>query len=410
MDAARPNIGEVTGDELAHFHRLLVVRLVVARAQHVGPEQDASRDFGAESGRTCGLVHAAQAVALEAQAVPHAVEAGEVRGALGGGDDVIGGNREHRVGQRDVANLCPAFAQGVERAVACLAHRRGERFGEILHGTADDDPAEIPTRRAQRRHQLGCGGGVGHPVIAGDHLHRERRIIDGSAEHTDVVERRGEGDQSEPADPPVGWLHADDAAKRGRLPHRAAGFRSECDRHDAGGDGGRRAAARPARHTRAVEWIPRRSERAVLGGRPHRELVHVALADEHRPRFAEPPGDGRLIRTDVALENARTAGRGEGCRGDVVLEHHGHSGEGAEARHGAGRQHSCRGIGGQDAIQAGRARVDVGGAGEAGLGDGDRGRPALPHRRGDRRRTRSKDLGAHVSSPPSSCVARRGTR
>ena len=56
-----------------------------------------------------------------------------------------------------------------------------------------------------------------------------------------MIERRRERDEAVPTDATVRRLHADDAAERRRLPHRAAGLRAERDAHDARGN----AAAEP---------------------------------------------------------------------------------------------------------------------------------------------------------------------
>ena len=79
-------MAEVVGDQRAHLLRLLVVRVVVAGAQHVGAEQDAAPDLGAEPLAAGRLVERADvAVGPDlARAVAHAVEAREVRGASAG--------------------------------------------------------------------------------------------------------------------------------------------------------------------------------------------------------------------------------------------------------------------------------------------------------------------------------------
>ena len=83
-------------------------------------------------------------------------------------------------------------------------------------------------------------------------LEPARRVVDGAAEDADLIERRREGDETEAAHATVGRLHADDAAERGRLAHRAAGLRAERDADDARRDRGGRAARRAAGHARRV--------------------------------------------------------------------------------------------------------------------------------------------------------------
>ena len=111
--------------------------------------------------------------------------------------------------------------------------------------------------------------------------------------------------------------------RRRRTPPAAAptaGLRAERDANDARGDGGRRSAGRSARHAVRRERIARRTERAVLGGRAHRELVHVRLGDDDRAGVAQPCDRRRLVRAHVALENLRAARRRQRCRGDIVLD------------------------------------------------------------------------------------------
>jgi hypothetical protein len=75
---------EVLGDLRADLLRAPVVRVVVAAGQRVGPEHDAPLDLGAEAVVAGARVHRGEVVgALGAPAVAHAVEAREVRRALG---------------------------------------------------------------------------------------------------------------------------------------------------------------------------------------------------------------------------------------------------------------------------------------------------------------------------------------
>ena len=70
---------EVTGDERSDFLRLEVIGVVVARAQHVGPEHDAPLDFRPEAPVARFLVHVSQLVMLGgAEAVAHPVVSREI--------------------------------------------------------------------------------------------------------------------------------------------------------------------------------------------------------------------------------------------------------------------------------------------------------------------------------------------
>ena len=150
VDAGLEDASEVVRDQRAHLLRLLVVGVVVAGRQHVRAEQDAARDFGAEAARARRLVHAAQAVAFDAQSVSHAVEAREVRRRLGRRDDVVDRNREVGVRQRDVAHLGAAAARSCSSArVAARANRAGRAMpGSTPAGARSRRPSAIRRARA----------------------------------------------------------------------------------------------------------------------------------------------------------------------------------------------------------------------------------------------------------------------
>ena len=59
-------------------------------------------------------------------------------------------------------------------------------------------------------------------------------------------------------------------------------------------DRGRGAAGRPAGDPAQIPRVVRRPERGVLGGRPHRELVHVRLAENDDPGAPQPRSDRRV--------------------------------------------------------------------------------------------------------------------
>ena len=101
-----------SADERAHFLRAQIVGVVIAAAEHVGAEDDAPFDLGAEPflARPAIVVEQAGGV-LRAMPVPHAVEAGEIRRSLGGGDDVVHADGVLGIRQRDFDDL------GAERFV-----------------------------------------------------------------------------------------------------------------------------------------------------------------------------------------------------------------------------------------------------------------------------------------------------
>ena len=192
---------------------------------------------------------------LGAQAVAHAVVAGEVRGALGGRDQVVGGERVRRV--RQVHRL----------------DRRAElaRRASSVSWNAFSTPGSMPSPRELLRHaeadalevasRSGSLTGSGRPMRRAVARVRRRpsrasssaRVGDVAGERAGLVERGGEGDHPVAADRAVGRLEPDDPAQRGGLADRAAGVGADRPRRRAGGHRGR---ARRRRSRRARGSCP----------------------------------------------------------------------------------------------------------------------------------------------------------
>ena len=198
---------------------------------------------------------------------------------------------------------CAAWGSATSTSRAPAASRRGERLPERApapprrrpsRGSSRArrcaDPWRPPCRAAREvGHGLRRAGGVAR-VAAEEHGGGEGGVLHRAREGADLVERRGEGDEAVAADPAVGRLQADHAAQRGGLADRAAGVGAEGERRHARGHRGRGAARGAAGDARRVPGVARRPVGAVLGGRAHRELVHVRLA---RPRPRPPPPAAR---------------------------------------------------------------------------------------------------------------------
>ena len=139
-------VAEVAGDLGAHPLRLAVVGVVVARGERVGAEHDAALHLGPEALRARALVHLAQVlVAVDAQAVAHAVEAGEVRRRLGRGDHVVGGEAVAGVRKLDVDDLAALRLDQAERRAKELGDVGLDALGLV---------GEVAWRR-----RTGCPGG-----------------------------------------------------------------------------------------------------------------------------------------------------------------------------------------------------------------------------------------------------------
>jgi len=68
-------------------------------------------------------------------------------------------------------------------------------------------------------------------------VEQDRCVPDVAGERPDLIERAREGDDAVPANPAIGWLHADDAAQRRGLADAAAGIGANRDRRVEGGHG-----------------------------------------------------------------------------------------------------------------------------------------------------------------------------
>ena len=158
-------------------------------------------------------------------------------------------------------------------------------------------------------------------VAAGDRVEQRRRVADVAGERPDLVERRGERDDPVARHPAVGRLQPDDPGQRRRLADRAAGVGAERERRVVRGDRDRGAAAdEPPGTVSRSHGLRHGPVGAVLVRRAHRELVHVRLAEDHRPDGAEPLGDVGVVRREVALEDPRAGRALAALDGDQVLQ------------------------------------------------------------------------------------------
>src|SRR5690606_17256728 len=155
-----------------------------------------------------------------------------------------------------------------------------------------------------------------------------------------LIQRGRAGDQAVAGDRAVGGLGADGGGDRGGLADGAAGVGADGQRGLVRGQRRRRAAAGAAGDARGVPRIAGRPVGGVLGGGPHRELVHVGLAEDRDARGAQLAGQGGVVGRHPALEDLRGAGGGHVGRGEHVLERQRSSGQ----RRGGGRTGGQRGV------------------------------------------------------------------
>ena len=171
-------------------------------------------------------------------------------------------------------------------------------------------PPSIPTEVESRGSR---------PSIAAQ---QQRRVGDRPGQRPALIERGGEGDHPEARDRAVGRLQPDDPAQRRGLADRAAGVGADRPWRQAPGDRRGRAAGGAARNPPAVPRVAHRPVGGVLVRRPHRELVHVGLAEQPRAGVGEPANRGRRVRRPVALEDPRARGGLDALGAEEVLDRH----------------------------------------------------------------------------------------
>ena len=105
--------------------------------------------------KPCGaglLVHLDQVVGVDAQPVADAVVAGQVRGGLGRGDHVVGGDPVRRVRQLGLGDLAAELLDQRQRPLEDLAHAGLDplRLAASSFGHAEAQALEVLAARAAR--------------------------------------------------------------------------------------------------------------------------------------------------------------------------------------------------------------------------------------------------------------------
>ena len=257
---------------------------------------------------------------LGPMAIVNTVVASQVARSLAGRDQVVGGNAVLGVRQFDLVDGRSGGLEGGERRLDAGGHLRIEA-GTVVGG----DPADSQARKRFVQ-QLRVGGHLRRQrgrvagVVAGDRLHHQGTVGSRPGQGADLVEARGEGDQSPPADPPVGRLEAGDAAEPGGLADGAAGVGADRHRRQIRRDAGGGAAAGAARGPLQIPGVADRPIGRVFVGTPHRELVHVGLADDHSIGRSQPGDRIGVIGRLVAGQHPGAAGGRHVDRAERVLD------------------------------------------------------------------------------------------
>ena len=121
-------------DEVADLEGLEVEGVVIAAAEGVGAEHDPAFDLVAKALLAGGVVHVDIITwVFCAMAVMDAVEAGEIAGGFGGGDEIVGRDGVLQMGQLHVNHLsahADVFLHGVADELVDLGIEafKGEEF------------------------------------------------------------------------------------------------------------------------------------------------------------------------------------------------------------------------------------------------------------------------------------------
>ena len=175
------------------------------------------------SARVVSYISIRSPAPLGAHPVADAVVAGEVRGGLGRGDHVVGGDAVLGVRQRDLGDLAAELLDPRQRRLEDLAHAGLDRVARRARpGRRSAGPCRS-SRLGQRDAALDPDRGRVAGVAALQRRQQQRRVGDVAGQRPALVERGGEGDHPVARDRAVGGLQADDPAERGRLADRAAG-------------------------------------------------------------------------------------------------------------------------------------------------------------------------------------------
>ena len=160
------------------------------------------------------LIHLPEiARSFGAKAVADSVVSRQIGARLCCGDDVVGGDGVGGMGQLDVDQLGASGAKNFERAVETAADRRVDALFEHSSRHSELEPADVSRQRADviGDRLLRCRRIA--RIRTGEHREHQRRVICGSGQRADLIERRRKRDQAVPGYTPVGRLQAGDAAQ-----------------------------------------------------------------------------------------------------------------------------------------------------------------------------------------------------
>jgi hypothetical protein len=188
-------------------------------------------------------------------------------------------------------------------------------MSSLAHPILDEAEAQAAHTALQLgpviRHRHVLAAGVLR-VEAGDRLQKQRDILGAAAERADMIHRECVGEDTAPADPPVGRLQPRDAADRRRAADRAAGIGADRGRHEPRRHRRAGAARRAARQMAGVPRVERRRPRQIPAGAaqrefPGRELAHHDAAGRFQPGDDLGVGGGDMILAQLGMAGGQNA-------------------------------------------------------------------------------------------------------
>ena len=105
---------KILAEEGANFLSLAIVSVGIALAEDKGTEDDAAFDLRSKSFRAGAMIEVENIAGIGgASAVADSVEAGEIGGGLGRGEDVVNGDGSGSVGEGDVDESGAVFLEPI---------------------------------------------------------------------------------------------------------------------------------------------------------------------------------------------------------------------------------------------------------------------------------------------------------
>ena len=193
---------EFLADQATDLQRTLVVRVVVAGAEHVGAKHDSAPNLGTESFAAAFGVEVEEFLAgawRDTPAISNSVEAGEVAGGFGGTDHVVGGDADISQGKLHVDDLGSESAVGFHGGIDHVVDGIVVAGVDVLAGQSDAQPldGDMQVLEVVLRRRVD-GRGI-MDVFTGNGLQDQRGIFDGPGEGADrLLERSHRALQIDP--------------------------------------------------------------------------------------------------------------------------------------------------------------------------------------------------------------------